>query len=319
MRCKCPIFINGSYYNCGSCLACRINYTSQWQLRLLYELDCWDGASFVTLTYNDKHLPLNGSLNKNHLRDFIKRLRSKMYYNNCVSLWNRGFIKNVFNKDYKPLLRYYACGEYGSKTNRPHYHLILFGVDYFNEEHMKYVSECWKNCDDLLYDKNLGRHCCLQPVNKDTIGYVTGYVQKKLKGNDAIKEYDEKGLLRPFNISSQGLGLVSAIENKKLLSKGYTYTTNGKRLTIPRYFRDKLEIDIKDKFNLPLRNRILDEFDYLSEEFNRRYPFYASPKTFNDCEIASKAFDNFCNSNEWTIARRFEKDFLQKSEREAIL
>lgn len=235
MKCKRPILLHGQYFNCGSCLACRINYTSQWQLRLLYELDCWNGASFVTLTYDNNHLPINGSLDKKELQNFIKRVRSEFDYRQKDSLWNRSQLFNVYNKPYTPKIRYYACGEYGKEENtfRPHYHIILFGLDYFNEEDMDIVRNCWDKCDPYLFDKSLGRNCALQPVNKDCIGYVTGYVQKKLKGQKAVEVYDNRGVLRPFNVSSQGLGLVSALENKDVLDKGYTFTHNGKRLTIP--------------------------------------------------------------------------------------
>lgn len=86
-RCLRPLFINGNSFNCGSCLNCRINYTTKWQLRLLYELNSWSGAMFVTLTYDSEHIPKDYELKKEHLRNFLKRVRAKIDYNN-VSMWS---------------------------------------------------------------------------------------------------------------------------------------------------------------------------------------------------------------------------------------
>ena len=61
--------------------------------------------AYITLTYNDDHLPANGSLQPRDLQLFWKRLR----------------------KARTPGIRYYACGEYGDQTARPHYHAIIFG------------------------------------------------------------------------------------------------------------------------------------------------------------------------------------------------
>lgn len=44
------------WFNCGKCVNCRANKGSQWKLRCIYELDAWDSAIFVTLTYNDEWL-----------------------------------------------------------------------------------------------------------------------------------------------------------------------------------------------------------------------------------------------------------------------
>lgn len=65
---------------------------------------------------------------------------------------------------------------------------------------------------------------------------------------------------------------------------------------------------------MPNEKRIIDEYDFLSAEFDKRYPQYASPNSPFECEMSARAFKRFCESNEWTIADRFEKDFLQRSE-----
>ena len=91
-----------------------------------------DASSFVTLTYDDDHLPDNQSLELAHWQRFAKQIRDNI-----------------------GPFRYFHCGEYGSITQRPHLHAILFGVDFHKDRryyrtlrgHKIYTSEkldqCW--------------------------------------------------------------------------------------------------------------------------------------------------------------------------------
>jgi hypothetical protein len=97
----------GLYVPCGKCIACRIARTREWTVRIMHEMSCHDNAVFATLTYDDDHLPPDRSISKDELQRFIKRLRKEL-------------------GDRK--IRYFACGEYGETTNRPHYHAIIFGL-----------------------------------------------------------------------------------------------------------------------------------------------------------------------------------------------
>ena len=89
---------------CGHCLACRIARTREWTVRLLHESEFWEDTIFVTLTYDDEHLPSDRSLVPRDLTLFFKRLRKDL-------------------GDRK--IKYYACGEYGDTFGRPHYHAII--------------------------------------------------------------------------------------------------------------------------------------------------------------------------------------------------
>ena len=55
-----PLYPRGLIVPCGKCLQCRIQKRREWSLRMLHELDVWDKAVFLTLTYNDQSLPYNG-------------------------------------------------------------------------------------------------------------------------------------------------------------------------------------------------------------------------------------------------------------------
>ena len=67
-------------------------------MRLLHELEYWDKATFITLTYAPEHLPEKSSLKPDDLQKFWKRLRKEL-------------------KDKK--IKYFACGEYGEKKIKP--------------------------------------------------------------------------------------------------------------------------------------------------------------------------------------------------------
>ncbi|QCQ84612.1 replication initiator protein [Blackfly microvirus SF02] len=142
---------------CGKCILCRQEHARQWAVRITHEAQLWPLSSFVTLTYSDEHLPKNQQLHYPDLQNFWKRLRKK-----CGQL------------------RYYSVGEYGDKTNRPHYHACIFGHAF---EHERIILQrepflLWTN--KLLQDTwGLG-HVSVGALNYATALYTASYVTKKL-------------------------------------------------------------------------------------------------------------------------------------------
>lgn len=114
---------------CGKCVECRLNYSRQWADRCMFELEDYkpSEAWFVTLTYDDDHIMdigsdiFAGTLLKSDLQLFFKSLRRQIKYH--------GFGNGV---------RFYACGEYGTTTFRPHYHIILYGLDLLVHDHLNF-------------------------------------------------------------------------------------------------------------------------------------------------------------------------------------
>jgi hypothetical protein len=213
VKCTNPIPIEVSGYGvfdvpCGKCLGCRIARTQEWSLRIWHELSSFEHVgNFTTLTYDDESNP-GGSLVKEDLQKFLKRLRKAL--------------------DGRKI-KYFACGEYGDNTFRPHYHLILLGVDFFGED-VKKVKCCWPFGFVKVY-----------PLNQTRINYVTKYITKKLFGREATKEvYGEN--LPPFQLQSQGLGLRFALENEEQIRRNLLVTMYGKKAGLPRYYRKKLQI-----------------------------------------------------------------------------
>lgn len=294
MKCLKPVEIDGKHFNCGNCLNCRINYTSAWTLRCLYELSQWDCASFITLTYDNDHLPKNGSLVSDETTRFFKRLR-----------------KNLNNDTPGRKIKYYCCGEYGTKGKRPHYHAIVFGLDNYSDKDRQILVDSWPYCEPWLFDKNRGRLSAMQNVTKDDIAYVTGYVQKKLKGEMAEKEYTEKGLLPPFSRVSHGMGLDFAIQNKeRLLNNGFTFLGKQK-ISIPRYFCEKFGVKkgdlISDSSPTFSQNDYSVLFKLFEEEMKRKNLWYPE-----NLSMMSIRFERWLNDFNFTYARQIERDFFDK-------
>jgi hypothetical protein len=220
--CKSPVTIKHEGKEmevfCGKCLYCRIRHRSEWAMRCLHELGYWDRASFVTLTYQDSCLPQFGSLQKRDLQLFFKRLR-----------------KNLNGRK----IKYFACGEYGSKTMRPHYHLILFGVG-LQQDDKEAVMVSWPYAD---WTVPAIRRKAFGLVEYDSIRYVAQYVDKKY--NNALEEqmYSDFNLETPFRLLSRGIGLNFCLDNAEQITNLGYITLNGFKRSIPRYYMKKLDLD----------------------------------------------------------------------------
>lgn len=296
MQCIKTAVHNGNWHNCGYCHACRINYTSMWTLRCLYELADWDCASFITLTYDDLHIPKDMSLKPDDLKNFWKLLRENLY------------------KEYgvRRKIKYYACGEYGEKTKRPHYHAIVFGLDSYSDKDRQILSDTWKNCEPWLFDKNRGDNSAMLPVCREDIAYTCGYVQKKLNGEMASKEYGDN--IRPFSRSSQKLGLNFAIANSdRLKSNGFTYL-NGHKIAVPRYFREKLGVTQEELLSLKSKKTVADyenENNALWKLFEEEQKKKGIWQTDN-LKMLSIRFERWFDNFEFTLSKCIERDYLQK-------
>ncbi len=144
---------------CGSCLGCRAEQARQWAVRLLHEMQMHDSAWFLTLTYSDEEMPEHGSLYPEDLQGFFKAVR----------------------RDYPAeAVRYYACGEYGGRTQRPHYHAVLFGVDFLDKHILRDGAS-----GDVWGSETLDRYwrhgfAEFGAVTPKSAAYVAGYVRKKI-------------------------------------------------------------------------------------------------------------------------------------------
>lgn len=195
---------------CGKCHACRSARASQWSFRLNKEAEVSSSAFFITLTYDNPPMTDNGFMNlcKKDIQDYMKRLR----------------------KLNRQKLKYYAVGEYGTKTSRPHYHIIMFNVD------VETIDKAWS-----LNGKSLG-HIHVGQVSEASTGYTLKYISKQ--GKIPMFELDDR---QPeFSLMSKGLGKNYITQQMvkwhkaNLFERMYVNLKDGKKVSMPRYYKEKI-------------------------------------------------------------------------------
>lgn len=110
MSCLSPISLGPREVPCQKCSGCLNRRVSEWVTRLEFECDSARSVVAVTLTYSDEFLPADGSVSRSVVKSFLKHLRQKAR--------RAGFTG----------IRFFCASEYGEKTGRPHYHLLLFNL-----------------------------------------------------------------------------------------------------------------------------------------------------------------------------------------------
>lgn len=152
---------------CNKCLGCRLEHARMWSVRCMHEAKYHKDSCFITLTYDNEHLPKGGSLVKDDLLVFIKSIRNH----------------------YGSGIRYFACGEYGSKKSRPHYHILLFGLTFGDA--VRY-SKGRKN--PVYTSATLGKFwtkglSVFGRVTHESSAYVARYTAKK---SNSLADYNGK-------------------------------------------------------------------------------------------------------------------------------
>lgn len=225
---------------CGSCPGCLMERSQSWSLRCRHEASCWDHNVFLTLTYDDEHLPWHGSLDKTHLSKFLKRLRRA-----------KSGVQSLPGSERAPI-RFFACGEYGTRTKRAHYHVLLFNVRFEDAVvHGKgtftsqLLSRLWP----------FGTHV-LGSLTPASAAYTAGYCQKKISGrlerevayevtNPVTGEVFSR--VPEFNEMSRvpGIGHYWYQKYKSDLRNGYV-VMDGRKVPVPRFYEDRYKADFPD-------------------------------------------------------------------------
>lgn len=197
---------------CGKCTGCLLERARQWAVRCQHEAQLHASNLFVTLTYDDAHLPPGGSLQPGDMVLFLKRLR----------------------KHAGPGLRFFQCGEYGDKTHRPHHHAILFNC-YFPDSRKLHGNSDLSRSDKLDQLWGLGL-CTFGQVTFESANYVARYTLKKLGTTH------QGNLHPPYLTMSRRPGIGStwiAAYGRQVAIKDYLIV-NGKKSGVPRFYRDRL-------------------------------------------------------------------------------
>lgn len=216
---------------CGQCIGCRLDRSRDWATRITHEAQMHDVNSFITLTYDDQHLPPRFSVEKREMQLFMKRLRMLI----------------------EPVrIRYYLCGEYGGQSNRPHYHAIIFGYDFPDKTLWRKTPAGYLTYRSRLleqaWDKGLSE---IGTVSVESAGYVARYVTKKITGDQADEHYQrvnpvtgEIWRVEPeFALMSSrpGIGRTWYDQYSSDAFPDDFVVINGEKRSVPRYYKKQLE------------------------------------------------------------------------------
>lgn len=223
---------------CGKCVACTQRRTWEWFYRLKAELRFSESAFFVTLTYDESQVPMEGVVVRD-VQLFLKRARahfSRLTPDRVLSGTRVPKNMKVSQIALKvPKMRYYLISEYGPKTMRPHYHGIFFNLPY--NDFCEATNELQK-----LWDK--GFVTC-SPLNDARLMYCSMYHLN-------ILDYQLFGLNQPFALMSKGIGKEYIDSCKKWHQDNqnfYGVLEDGRKVHLPRYFNDKIFSDYERRIN----------------------------------------------------------------------
>lgn len=220
---------------CGKCEYCRKQIAEQWATRIELEAQKWKDVIFVTMTYDEEHIPYgeiikgyqsiqSQTVNKRDVQLFLKRLR----------------------KAYKKPIKYFIAGEYGDRTKRPHYHGIFFGLKpedgvwYKNQKGNAYFKSEWLT---NIWGKGF---VDFSPAGPGSYAYVTQYVNKKAIGAEQNAKYWMQGREPEFRIMSKGIGEEYLKEHmKEILETDNITCAGGRQKRPPRYFDKLLDKDTR--------------------------------------------------------------------------
>lgn len=256
---------------CGRCVGCRLTRASSWAVRCTHEAELFQRNSFVTLTYNDEHLPENGSLRYEDVQKFWKRFRKS----------ERGFEAGPSGK--YPV-RYFVAGEYGEKSWRAHYHALLFNYDFADRRY-------WRTSEtgDRIYRSELAESLWsvdgvpmgnveLGSVTPRSTAYVARYSMKKVLGRQAATDFyswvdEHTGEVCEVKPEFCAMSLKPGIGawwyeryRSDVFPRDQVVGVGGEVAKVPRYYAERLKLsdplafeEIQQKRIEKLREMPLDE------------------------------------------------------------
>ena len=240
-------------FPCGICPACKARNRNEWHFRIMQELKYATSAYFMTLTYRNENLPVsidghimrvsdwshnivfqdilkeNPIILKKDIQDFLKRVR--YYIGNADWMdvtfeLNKSGTKVRLKRKVSKIapkganLRYFIIGEYGGKTGRPHYHVLIFNLPYINNLE-KFIEFCWGHGDNI----HIG------DVSNKSVLYTVSYMISELLQKDSV-----------FRVMSKGIGknYVTANKARHGQTKDLFGMINNKKVPLPRYLKNQI-------------------------------------------------------------------------------
>lgn len=216
---------------CGQCIGCRLDRARSWAMRIYLEAQLHKEVCFVTITYDQENIPHGDTLVPRDMQLFIKRVRKHFW---------------------PTRIRFYGCGEYGDSFNRPHYHLVLFGVrftDRFLHKHRGTYTVDRSITLEKLWTKGFSS---VQDFSIESAAYVAKYAVKKITGDKAKEHYEwieaTTGELHERHPEFARMSVKPGIGAEwlqryysDLYPKGYITDGKGRKVPPPEYFNKLFE------------------------------------------------------------------------------
>lgn len=257
MICLHPICVNGIKYPCGKCPVCVHNAREALANRFLLESQHSVSTYFLTLTYNDDCLPHYYGIpcfDKKQVQSFIKRLRNDI-----------------------PKFKMFLTSEFGDRTGRPHYHMLLFMHGYAPLQFVRdAVAKQWK----------FG-NITITTANQRRFAYCAKYCLKE--NYDEFKSLPNDCPLKPFRLWSLRPGIGSSalnyvnefIHNSGMIR--YDLTQDGKKLKLDNYMKRHIDpslraemkfhnydsnfAEIQERLTSSFVNHSREVFDFLQNKY----------------------------------------------------
>lgn len=266
---------------CGQCHECRLNRSRQWADRCVLETQYHEQSLFLTLTYDNEHLPVReflceetgelvnvAYLVKEDMSKFMKALRQE------------------YAKTHDNELRFFGCGEYGSDTMRPHFHIIVFGLllDDLVWHHRNFQNDDFYTSETL--NKVWKRGFVLaSDATWQSCAYTARYIMKKHTGKES-DFYENNGLTPEFVNMSRRPGIARQYydDHPEIFERDFMSIPThqgGKNIFPPKYFERLYESDfpeeagmrkerkrefMEDKKEQILLNTDMSYIDYLNQK-----------------------------------------------------
>jgi len=260
---------------CGKCPSCYYTKVGGMSFRLMVEEKQSLSSHFLTFTYapdNIVYTPFGRrSLCKYDLQNFFKRLRKN----------------HEGHRNYNNPIKYYAVGEYGSETRRPHYHAIVFNCD------IELVEKAWTLDGKLIGDIYYGDVC------ESSVGYTLKYLSKPRNAG----MFGDDDRQREFALSSKGIGISYLTNNMRAWHKAdfynrrYLTLNGGLKVAMPRYYYEKL-YDGYERDLLTMSGSLCRQDDFYNEFISMPYE-----KRMEDISLFEKRVDAAFRSHEFNNSK----------------
>lgn len=266
---------------CGKCIGCRLDYSREWANRGYLEAKGWEQNWFCTITYDEEHIPIPEEVESS---DGFTYTNDGSWTGTLVPKDLQQFIKNVRQimkrERGEENIRFMACGEYGSESMRPHYHIIFFNLNLpledlyspriINKEiyyQSKIIERAWGGIRYLdekqtIVNPNSKGISNISEATWNNIAYTARYITKKINGKESEELYAEAGKVKEFLRVSRMPGIgekyyrehwQEIYERDEIIIKNKAGTISSKP---PKYFDELYKKDHPKEFKKLQEKRI---------------------------------------------------------------